>query len=111
MLRVRRLEGGRINSPSFLGTRERFVIPFRPLMLQCAINPADGVLTIRTFVLDYPLLLDFVNETLENGAIVPSQLRGTWWYAWIAYVGLFRIVTKPTSGPDISSNDRASLLL
>ena len=111
MLRVRRLESGRINSPSFLGTRERFVIPFRPLVLQCAINPVGGVLTIRAFVLGNPSLLDFVNETPENGAIVPGQLRGTWWYTWIAYVVLFRIVTKPTSGPDVSSNDRASLLL
>ena len=80
-------------------------------MLQCAINPVGGVLTIRAFVLGNPLLLDFVNETPENGATVPGQLRGTWWYAYIAYVGLFRIGTKPTSGHDVSTNERTSLLV
>ena len=107
---VRRSESGGFDSPSF-GARERLMTAFRPLMLQCAVDPVDRVTTINTFVLRDPLLFDFVYEALENGGTVPGQLGCTGWYIRITYVGLLRIETKPTSGPDIIRNDRPSVLL
>jgi len=72
MPRVRRWESGRTDSPSSRA-RERFIIEFRPLMLQCAINPIDDVLAISAFVLGNTLLLDLVYQALENGAAVVGQ--------------------------------------
>ena len=110
ILRVRRSESGGFDSPPF-GARERLMTAFRPLMLQCAVDPVDGVITISTFVLRDPLLFEFIYEALENGGTAPGQLGGTGWYIPITYFGLFRIGTKPTSGPDIIHNDRPSVLL
>ena len=83
---------------------------FRPLMLQSAVDPVDRVITINAFILCDPSLFDLVYEALENGGTVPGQLGGAGWYIPITYVGLRRIRTKPTSGPDINPNDRASVL-
>ena len=74
-------------------------------MLQCSVDSVDNILAIKAFVLCSALLLEFNDKALEDGGATRGQLKGTFWYPWIPYVGLLRIRTKPGRGLDVLLND------
>jgi hypothetical protein len=109
-LSVQRSGSGRVDSP-ISRARERCVIPFRPLMLQCAVDPVRDVLTINTFVLGNPFSFNCDYGAPENGGATLGQLRGTCWHAIIFYVGLHPILSEPIRVFDIVTNDGARVRL
>ena len=83
------------------------MIPFGPLVFQCAVDPVDHVTAINAFVLCDALLFEFGDEALEDGAATRDQPGGTFWYLWVSitHVWLPCACTKPSGGPDIVFND------
>ena len=80
-------------------------MPFGSLVLQCSVDSVDNIVAIKAFVLCSALLLEFNDKALEVGGATRGQLKGTFWYPWISYVGLLRIRTKPGRGLDVLLND------